>query len=227
MAEETPGQTESTPVEQREAEPSPAEEIETLRQQFEEEKNKAAETYDQYLRSVAELRNYKKRVEQEREQLAREASAGLLARLLPILDDFDRAMAVLPDEQLRHLSWIEGIALIYRRLHVALEQAGLQPIEAENQPFDPYFHEAILYEEVPVDQDGIVLADLQRGYKLYDRVLRPTLVKVGKAAAPTAEPEEPAENAESAEKEDETGLDGRKSKNLRALRSLRFNLFCP
>jgi molecular chaperone GrpE len=202
MTEETLEQTEATPAEQQEAEPSPTEQIETLRRQLEEEKGRAAETYDQYLRSVAELRNYKKRVEQERSQLAREASAELLARLLPILDDFDRAMAVLPDEQLRHLSWIEGIALIYRRLQVALEQAGLRPIEALNQPFDPYFHEAILYEEVPADQDGVVLADLQKGYKLYDRVLRPTLVRVGKAAAPAAEPEEPVEQkAQEEEKE--------------------------
>jgi molecular chaperone GrpE len=195
MAEETLEQKEATPVEEPAAEPSPGEELETLRQQLEEEKQKVAEKHDQYLRSVAELRNYKKRIGQEREQWAREASAGLLTRLLPILDDFDRAMAVLPDEKLRHLSWVEGIALIYRRLQLALEQAGLTPIEAENQPFDPYFHEAILHEEAPAEQDGIVLADLQKGYKLYDRVLRPTLVKVGKTAAEPPPQEEEQDKA--------------------------------
>jgi len=195
MTEETLEQKEVTPVEEPETEPSPAGEPETLRQQLEEERIKTAETHDKYLRSVAELRNYKKRISQEREQWAREASAGLLTRLLPILDDFDRAMAVLPDEKLRQLSWVEGIALIYRRLQLALEQAGLTPIEAENQPFDPYFHEAILHEEAPAEQDGIVLADLQKGYKLYDRVLRPTLVKVGKAAAEPPPQEEEQEEA--------------------------------
>jgi len=193
MSEEILETQEAAPGEPPEtAEQPTAEEFATLRRQMEEEKRKAAESYDQYLRSVAELRNYKKRVEQERELLSREASAGLLAQLLPILDDFDRAMAILPDEQLRRLSWLEGIVLIHRRLQVALEQAGLRPIEALNQPFDPHCHEAILYEEVPAAQDGVVLADLQKGYKLYDRVLRPTLVKVGKAAAPAAGPEETA-----------------------------------
>ena len=181
----TPEKLETTTADP--AEPAPTEVLEALQQQLVEEKEKAAETHDQYLRSVAELRNYKKRIEQEREHWAREANAELLARLLPILDDFDRAMAVLPDEGLRHLSWVEGIALIYRRLQATLEQAGLRPIAALNQPFDPYFHEAILHEETPTEQDGLVLADLQKGYKLHDRVLRPTLVKVGKAAAPAAE----------------------------------------
>lgn len=184
MDEEKVEETATPPAEPEGGTPvSPEEELATLRQQLEEEKRKSAEAYDQYLRSVAELRNYKKRVEQEREGLAREAGAGLIARLLPVLDDFDRAMAVLPDEKLLHLSWIEGIALIYRRFQAILEQSGLRPIEAVGQPFDPYLHEAILYEEVPAEQDGTVLHELQKGYKLYDRVLRPTLVKVGRAAA--------------------------------------------
>jgi molecular chaperone GrpE len=196
MTEETVEQTQSAPPEQRAPDESLQQELAALCQQLEEEKKKAAENYDQYLRSVAELRNYKKRAEQEREQWAREANADLLARLMPILDDFDRAMVILPDEQLRHLSWIEGIALIYRRLQVALEQAGLRPIEALNQPFNPYYHEAILYEEAPAEQDGIVLADLQKGYKLYDRVLRPTLVKVGKAMAAPSQVDGPGETPE-------------------------------
>jgi molecular chaperone GrpE len=193
MAEEALEKNQGPPVEQEQAvEQPPAEEVETLHRQLEEEREKSTESYDQYLRSVAELRNYKKRVEQERDQLAREASAVLITRLLPVLDDFDRAMAVLPDEKLLHLSWIEGIMLIYRRLQGALEQAGLRPIEAVGAHFDPYTHEAILYEEGPAERDGVVLADLQKGYKLYDRILRPTLVKVGKATAP---PPQAAEEA--------------------------------
>ncbi len=156
------------------------EETEALRRELEEEKKKSAEYYDQWLRSVAELRNYKKRVEQEREQMAQEATSGLVLRLLPLLDDFERALAVLPDEKLLRFSWIEGVILIYRRLQAVLEQHGLRAIEAAGKPFDPYFHEAILFEEVPAEQDGLVLTELQKGYKLGDRVLRPALVKVGK-----------------------------------------------
>jgi molecular chaperone GrpE len=73
--------------------------------------------------------------------------------------------------------------LIHRRLQAALEQHGLRSIEAVGKSFDPYLHEAILFEEVPAQQDQTILAELQKGYKLYDRVLRPTLVKLGKATA--------------------------------------------
>lgn len=161
--------------------------VETLCRMLDEEKQKAAEHYDQWLRAVAELRNYKKRVEQEREQLVREANAGLIAQLLPILDDFDRAMCALPDEKLLQFSWIEGIALIYRRLRAVLEQHGLRPIEACGQPFDPRCHEAVLFEEGPAEQDQIVLTELQKGYKLHDRLLRPALVKVCKGKEPAKE----------------------------------------
>jgi molecular chaperone GrpE len=163
-------------------------EAEALRRELEEEKKKSAEYYDQWLRSVAELRNYKKRVEQEREQMAQEAASGLLLRLLPILDDFERALAVLPDEKLLRFSWIEGVMLIYRRLLATLEQHGLRAMETVGKPFDPYFHEAVLFEEVPAGQDGLVLAELQKGYKLGDRVLRPALVKVGKSTAAAETP---------------------------------------
>ncbi len=214
MAEETPKQEEQSPLEETieapaeaeagssvtveaevaeaEAEEVPVDEQASLLQQLEEEQQKAAEYYDQWLRSVAELRNYKKRVEQERQHLSREANAVLTSHLLPVLDDFERAMAVLPDEQLAKFSWVEGILLIYRRLYAVLEQHGLQPVETVGQPFDPYVHEGILFEEVPAGQDQIVLAELQRGYKLNDRLLRPALVKVGRAVQQTQPSEEAA-----------------------------------
>lgn len=172
-----------------------AEETEALRRELEEERKKSAEYYDQWLRSVAELRNYKKRVEQEREQMAQEAASGLVLRLLPILDDFERALAVLPDEKLLRFSWIEGVVLIYRRLLAILEQHGLRAIESVGKPFDPYIHEAVLFEEVSAEQDGLVLAELQKGYKLGDRVLRPALVKVGKALPAAQETPAQAESS--------------------------------
>ncbi len=184
---ENPEQAETPVVEE-----TVAEETEALRRELEEERKKSAEYYDQWLRSVAELRNYKKRVEQEREQMAREAASGLVLRLLPILDDFERALAVLPDEKLLRFSWIEGVVLIYRRLQAILEQHGLRAIEAAGKPFDPYLHEAVLFEEVPAEQDGRVLAELQKGYKLGERVLRPALVKVGKALPATPAQGEPS-----------------------------------
>ena len=175
------------------AEKTAADDIETLRQQLQEESDKAAEHYDQWLRSVAELRNYKKRVQQERQQQTRGANAQLISHLLPVLDDFERALISLPDEQLRQFTWIEGIQIIYHRLQSILQQHGLQAIEAIGQPFNPYFHEGILFDEVPPEQDQLVLEDLQRGYKLYDQVLRPTLVKVGRGAIEPTETAPPPE----------------------------------
>lgn len=181
--------TETQPTETAPTKDQPSE-IDSLRQQLEEECAKASEYYDQWLRSVAELRNYKKRVQQEQQQLIREANAELVSHLLPVLDDFERAMTVLPDAQLRQFTWVEGIQLIYHRLQSILQQHGLQAIEALGQPFDPYFHEGILYEQVSANQDQIVLQELQRGYKFQERVLRPTLVKVGRAMEGAAEQEE-------------------------------------
>lgn len=184
---ENPEQAETPVVEE-----TVAEETEALRRELEEERKKSAEYYDQWLRSVAELRNYKKRVEQEREQRAQESVSNLVLRLLPILDDFERALAVLPDEKLLRFSWIEGVVLIYRRLQAILEQHGLRAVEAAGKPFDPYLHEAILFEEVPAEQDSRVLAELQKGYKLGERVLRPALVKVGKALPTTPAQSKPS-----------------------------------
>lgn len=190
---EEPVEEEATASEEA---PSPEAQIAALRQQLEEEQAKAAEYHDQWLRSVAELRNYKRRVQQERERLAQEAGAGLISHLLPVLDDFQRAMDNLPDDDLLKLTWFEGILIIYRRFQAILEQHGLQPIEAAGKPFDPYYHDAVLSQKVAPEQDGLVVEELQTGYLLNDRVIRPTLVKVGRAvAAPADEEAAPAEPA--------------------------------
>ena len=106
-------------------------------------------------------------------------NAALIARLLPILDDFDRAGQTIPDN-LRGLTWIDGVMLIARKMSMILETEGLKPIEALNQSFDPNLHEAVIHEETDQHEDGTVIAELQKGYKLNDRVLRPTMVKVAK-----------------------------------------------
>jgi molecular chaperone GrpE len=168
------------------------EQLEQLRQELEAAECKAIENYEQWLRSVAEMRNYKKRIEQERANLIRDANAALISHLLPVIDDFERAMAVLPNKELLRFTWIEGVAMIFHRFQSILEQHGLQAIEAIEHPFDPYFHDAILYEEVDMDHDQIVLEELQKGYKLHDRVLRPTLVKVGRGVE--SSPEETTED---------------------------------
>ena len=109
----------------------------------------------------------------------------LLAKLLNVVDDFDRALASTPPE-LEHLGWIEGLWLVERKLRALLESEGVTPIEAIGKPFDPREHEAAIYEETDSAPEGQVTGEIQRGYRVRDRVLRPALVKVAKNTGSTA-----------------------------------------
>ncbi len=155
------------------AEPQTLEDAKTLLQK---EKEEAQRFLANWQRAEADFVNYKRRVEQERAEAGRLANAALIINVLPVLDDLERALASL-NIQLAGLTWFDGIRLIYRKLQLVLENAGVTQIEAEGQPFDPRFHEAVMYGE---GEEGKVVAEVQRGYKLHDRVLRPAMVVVGK-----------------------------------------------
>lgn len=150
-----------------------------LKKLVEQERLKAAEYLDNWRRAAADFSNYKKRAEKDASEMSKFFNATLIARLLPVLDDFDRAAQTIPDN-LRDLTWIDGVMLIARKLQMILEAEGLKPIDALNKPFDPNVHEAVIHEETDQHEDGIVIAELQKGYTLNDRVLRPTMVKVAK-----------------------------------------------
>lgn len=188
-AEERPAEE---PEEAAEAEKPPEEaekvdELEALRQELEKAKAQAAEYLEGWQRTQAEFANYKKRNEQERQELLKLANATLIAKLLPIMDDFERAFQTLP-RSLARLTWIDGIALIHRRLQAILEAEGLTVIETKGQSFDPLLHEAVSYEEVEGYDDGQIIEEVQKGYKLHDRILRPALVRVARGKpAPKAE----------------------------------------
>jgi molecular chaperone GrpE len=163
-------------------------ELEALRQELEKAKAQAADYLDGWQRARAEFANYKKRNEQERQELFKLANATFMARLLPIFDDFERAFQTLP-RNLLSLTWIDGVALIYRRLQAILEAEGLALIETEGESFDPLLHEAVTSEESAEHQEGQIIGEVQKGYKLGDRVLRPALVRVAKGK-PVSEGEE-------------------------------------
>ncbi|MCX7839924.1 MAG: nucleotide exchange factor GrpE [Anaerolineae bacterium] len=146
------------------------------------ERDKSAEYLDNWRRAAADFSNYRKRIEKDNAEFTKFANTTLITRLLPILDDFERAFQTVPDN-LRALTWVDGIFLIARKMAAILEAEGLKPIEALNQPFDPRLHEAVIHEETDQHEDGIVIAELQKGYRLNDRVIRPTLVKVAKKKA--------------------------------------------
>jgi len=168
------------------------EEAITAEQALEEEKAKAERYLANWRRAEADFDNYKKRVEQERSENAKFAHISLVLSLLPIIDDFDRAFGTLMPS-LAGLTWIDGIRLIGRKLQVTLEARGLTEIKCLGEQFDPLYHEAVMQVE---GEEGKVVAELQKGYKLYDRVIRPALVVVGKA--PEKSPEEPKEEVEEA-----------------------------
>jgi molecular chaperone GrpE len=156
----------------------PAEEpddVEGLKARLEEEKQKAQGYLSSWQRAAADYQNFKRRVEQERNEVGRLANAAVIFNLLPLVDDLERALKNV-DTKLAGLTWIDGIWLIYRKFQAVLESAGVKEIVAEGQPFDPNVHEAI--SEAPGDE-GKVVSVVQKGYALGDRVIRPAMVIVG------------------------------------------------
>jgi molecular chaperone GrpE len=151
------------------------EDLETLKQTLLEEKAKAEGYLANWQRAQADFMNYKRRTEQETEELRRFANATLMLSLVPILDDLERAFAAIPP-RLAKLSWVDGIRLIWRKLQASLEAQGLSQIKAIGQPFDPNQHEAVRQDK---GKEGIVVAEVQKGYQLHDRVIRPAMVVVG------------------------------------------------
>lgn len=152
------------------------EEVDSLKQALAQEKAKAEGYLANWQRAQADYINLKRRTEQEKGEASRFSNTMLLINLLPVVDDLERALASLPT-RLAGLSWVEGIRLIYRKLVAVLEGQGLSVIKATGEPFDPKVHEAVLYSE---GEEGIILEEVQKGYMLQERVLRPSLVVVGK-----------------------------------------------
>ena len=120
--------------------------VDALQQELEKQKELAKRHLDGWKRAAADLENYRKRVEKEHAELVRFGHAALMMQLLPVLDDLERAFQTLP-AGLSSFTWIEGLALIDRKLRVALESQGLKEIEAFGKPFDPLAHEAVLQQE--------------------------------------------------------------------------------
>ena len=132
---------------------------------------------DRLLRTAAEFDNYRKRVDRERRELSEFAAADIVAELLPIVDNFERALQAAPAEA---DGFRKGIELIHRQVLDLLRKRGVRPIEALGGTFDPNFHQAVIHETTDTHGEGEVIEELQRGYMLGDRLLRPAMVKVAK-----------------------------------------------
>ncbi|CAG0957685.1 Protein GrpE [Gammaproteobacteria bacterium] len=151
-----------------------------LMEQLKQAKAEAAENLDGWQRARAEFANYKRRTDAERIELSTTAGANVLTRVLPIVDDFDRAAATLP-EDLKDQPWVNGVMLVHRKLTSLLEQSNVKPIViGPGDAFDPNLHEAITHEESADIESGHIIGEVTRGYTLGDRVLRPAMVRVAK-----------------------------------------------
>jgi molecular chaperone GrpE len=142
---------------------------------LQEVKEKAREYLAGWQRAQADFTNFKRRAEQEREEYVKYANCNIITSILPVLDDFERAFAAIPDDQ-ADAGWIEGIKLVERNLRSFLESQGVCEIKALQETFDPNLHEAVLQ---VAGEDGVVVQEVQKGYKLGDRVIRPSRVCVG------------------------------------------------
>jgi molecular chaperone GrpE len=186
----------SRPPAKEEAPGEPVDSIST--QELEEMKAKAAkadENWDKFLRAAAELDNYRKRVAREKEELARFTSERVVAALLPALDNLERAIDAAQEHGAENSSLLDGITQVYSQFRRSLVEFGLQEVIANaGHPFDPNLHEAVSHVESDEHAEGHVVEQLQRGYKLADRLLRPARVIVSKGLP--AEADSPPETPE-------------------------------
>jgi len=160
-------------------EQAPADPCAELRQQLVEAQAKADNYLDQWRRSAAEFSNFKKRTERESSEFQRFALADFIKKLLPVLDDLNRAFANLP-EAYRGDGWVNGVDLVRQKLDQILAGEGLTPLGEANETFDPSRHEAVTYEDNKDYEDGKVISVVQKGYRMGDRILRPAQVRVSR-----------------------------------------------
>jgi molecular chaperone GrpE len=158
-----------------EPETAEAEDIGSLEQALVEEKKKAEEYLANWQRAQADFINYKRRIEQERQEFARSTSADVILTLLPVLDDLERALDAVPPRIAKN-EWVEGIRLMERKFKTSLENQGVKPIESVGEHFDPNYHDALRQDK---GKEGIVIEEFQKGYMLGDKVLRHAKVVVG------------------------------------------------
>jgi molecular chaperone GrpE len=177
----------ATAAEAPKPEPVPAAEPGEAPEQQAEKPGEAQEYYERFLRCAAEMDNLKKRQEREKAELLQFANENLIKELLPVVDNLERAL-----EHGRQLDapppLLEGLELVYQGFLKALTRFGVTPIDCVGQPFDPAFHNAVMQEETAEAPDSTILKELQKGYILQSRLLRPAMVAVAKNTQKTSCP---------------------------------------
>ena len=140
-------------------------------------KEKVDELNDRLVRQMAEFDNFRKRTDKEKAQMFEQGQGNVLEKLLPVIDNFERGLAAVPEEE-KDGAFADGMNKIYKQLVKQLEDLGVTPIEAVGKEFDPNFHNAVMQVESEEYESGIVAQELQKGYKFHDTVLRHSMVGV-------------------------------------------------
>lgn len=186
--EPTPG----PPTEQA-SETAAQPEVATLQRELEAERERTKTLQDRWQRAAADLANLRRRTEEERGEMEKFSSMVVVQEILPVLDNFDRALGTIPGN-LAMLTWVQGIMLMERHLRAILERQGLTPIGVEGRTFTPYEMDAVAERETDEVTAGTVLQEYQKGYTMHGRVIRPALVEVARApASPTPQTIDTAE----------------------------------
>ena len=157
-----------------------AHEADALRARIEELEKQVAEKNEQYLRAMADFQNYRRRSEEQNREARQFANRELILGLLPVLDNFERALAAAETSQ-SYEALVGGVALTLRQLQDFLKKNDVEPIEAVGKEFDPNFHEAVMRVEDGEHPENTVVDEVQRGYTMHSRVLRPSMVKVARS----------------------------------------------
>jgi molecular chaperone GrpE len=155
---------------------------EELREKAREFQKESEKNYDLYLRSQAEMENLKKRLRKEKEEYLKFANENLIKEMLPVLDNLGKALSHSDNENNVH-ALKEGIHLTLKGLKDTLTKSGLEEVKALGEPFDPCFHEAVSELDDPKAKPGIILTELQKGYTLNTRLIRPAMVVVNRQKA--------------------------------------------
>jgi molecular chaperone GrpE len=154
--------------------------ITELETKLEAKEKEAAETYDRFLRASAEFDNFKKRSSREMEEFRKFANQSLIKEMLSVVDNLELAMNSTNDHKAIDKDLLQGLEMTHREILKAFEKFNVKPIDAKDQPFDPAFHEAVMQEETSDSPKNTVINELQRGYMIHDRLLRPSMVVVAK-----------------------------------------------
>jgi len=176
--------------------------LDDLEERLHAAETEAKETYDRFLRLSAEFENFKKRTVREMNDFRKYANESLVRELLSVVDNLERALQSTGNGSPTDTGVIEGVQMTHREILKIFEKFDVQPIDALDQPFDPKFHQAVMQAVVEDKPDNTVVQELQRGYLMHDRLIRPAMVVVSKAKTPDEDDTEEINNAKNKDQQD-------------------------